>query len=267
MADIDLVVTDLDGTLWHGHEEVHTGTVDAWRELERRGTRVMVATGRRLASTRDPLARLGLAPTAAVLNGAMIVDLHSGQRRFRHVYATDDAHAVLSAFHDHDLEPCIYVDHATFDAFHGPEPSTHPGHLAALGSTASFADTSTIVANEPVLMFGIIGSRPDRLAAVAAAVRDVAEPHVSPDQWGGHTITVTPRGLSKWVGVVEYCRQVDIDPGRVLAIGDGPNDLELLSAAAVAVVPSNGCAEALALADHVVPSPLEGGWATLLDLV
>ncbi len=267
MADIDLVVTDLDGTLWHGHEEVHASTVDAWRELERRGTRVMVATGRRLASTRDPLARLGLAPTAAVLNGAMIVDLDSGQRRFRHAYTSDDATQVLNVFREHDLDPCIYVDHEQFDVFHGPRPSTHPGHLAALGSTAAYADTTEVVASESVLMFGIIGYPPERLGAVAASVRDIAEPHVSPDQWGGHTITVTPRGLSKWVGVVEYCRQVGLDCERVLAIGDGPNDLELLRAAAVTVVPSNGCAEALALADHVVAPPLVGGWASLLALV
>ncbi len=267
MPGIELIVTDLDGTLWHGHEEVHDSTVKAWRELERRGVRVIVATGRRLASTRDPLARFGLAPTAAVLNGALIVDLDSGTRRYRHTYAPNDATAVLAAFHDHDLDPCIYVDHDRYDAFHGPNPSTHPGHRAALGSTAIEADTSAIVASEPVLMFGIIGNRPEPLVGVADAVRDVAVPHVSPDQWGGHTITVTPRGLSKWVGVVEYCSQVGIDSARVLAIGDGPNDIELLSAAAVAVVPSNGCTEALALADHVVAPPTEGGWATLLDLV
>jgi hydroxymethylpyrimidine pyrophosphatase-like HAD family hydrolase len=45
MAGIELVVTDLDGTLWSGREETHPATVAAWRELERRGVPVLVATG------------------------------------------------------------------------------------------------------------------------------------------------------------------------------------------------------------------------------
>jgi hydroxymethylpyrimidine pyrophosphatase-like HAD family hydrolase len=103
---------------------------------------------------------------------------------------------------------------------------------------------------------------------VARRLGDVAITHVSGgDQWGGHTCTVIPTGLSKWVGVLEYCAQEGLDPSRVLAIGDGPNDVELLTAAAVAVAPSDSCGEALACADHVVPPPQQGGWAQILDLV
>ena len=39
MSTIDLVVTDLDGTLWHGREVLHPTTASAWHELERRGSR------------------------------------------------------------------------------------------------------------------------------------------------------------------------------------------------------------------------------------
>ena len=52
----------------------------------------------------------------------------------------------------------------------------------------------------------------------------------------------------------------------MLAIGDGPNDVELLTHAAVAVVPESAFPDALAVADHLVPPP-DGGWAKILDLV
>lgn len=266
MGSIDLVVTDLDGTLWSGHEVVHATTVDAWRELERRGIPVVVATGRRVASAREPLSRLGLSPTAVVLNGAIVLDLATGERFHRQAFEPRDARAVLSAFRDEGLEPSIYVDHPTVDVFLDENPSTHPLHIETL-TTSERGSLDEVVTAMPVLMFGIMGHPTVPLERVASALAEVAEAHLAPDQWGGHSFTVTPRGLSKWVGVEVCCARFGADPSRVLAIGDGPNDVELLTAAAVAVVPEDAHPAALAVADHVVPSPSAGGWATILDLV
>ena len=268
MPQADLVVTDLDGTLWFGDEQIHPATVAAWRELERRDVPVLVATGRRVTSTRVPLARLGFAPPAVVMNGALVLHLETGERYHRHVYSADDARRVLAAFRAAHIEPCVYVDHDRVDVFVSEQPSTHPAHLESLGTTAEHADLDDVVGSMPVLMFGIMGNDAGHLTEVASALFGVAETHLAPsDQYGGHSFTVTPIGLSKWVGVVAYCEQHGIDPNRVLAIGDGPNDCELLGGAAVAVVPSDACADALDLADHVVASPRDGGWAEILDLV
>jgi hydroxymethylpyrimidine pyrophosphatase-like HAD family hydrolase len=157
---IELVVTDLDGTLWaYGSEGVpHARTLAAWVELDRRGVPVLVATGRRVTTTREPLAALGLAPSAVVLDGALALDLATGHRFHRHNYDTDTA-----------------------------------------------------------------------------------------------------------VGVLAYCELSGIDPARVLAIGDGSNDRELLANAAIALVPEDAHEEALSTARHVVPSPAVGGWAAILD--
>jgi hydroxymethylpyrimidine pyrophosphatase-like HAD family hydrolase len=268
MPQVDLVVTDLDGTLWFGHEETHPATVAAWQELERRKIPILVATGRRVTSTRTPLARLGFAPPAVMMNGALVMHLETGERYHRHLYSAEAARQVLAAFRAAEVEPCVYVDHAHIDVFVGEQPSTHPEHLRGLGATAAQGDLDEIVGSLPVLMFGIMGNDAGPLLDVARGLLGAAETHLAEsDQYGGHSFTVTPLGLSKWIGVVAYCERHDLDPGRVLAIGDGPNDCELLDAAAVAVVPRDGCAEALDLADHVVASPRDGGWAELLDLV
>ena len=268
MEQIELVVTDLDGSLWFGDEETHPATVAAWQELERRGMPVLVATGRRVTSTRDPLARLGFAPPAVVMNGALVLDLRTGARYHRQPYTAGDARRVLEAFRLLGLEPCVYVDHAEVDVFVGENPSTHPAHLRSLGTTVARADLDDIVESVPVLMFGIMGRDADVLAEVSIALHGAAESHLAGShQYGGHTFTVTPPGLSKWIGVVAYCTEAGIDPDRVIAIGDGPNDCELLTAASIAVVPSDACADALGLADHVVASPRDGGWAEILDLV
>jgi hydroxymethylpyrimidine pyrophosphatase-like HAD family hydrolase len=268
VAAVDLVVTDLDATLWFGHEETHPDTVAAWRELEQRRVPVLVATGRRLTSTRDPLARLGFAPPAVVMNGALALDLRTGDRFHRHQYPVEDAVRVLAAFREVGIEPCVYVDHPRVDVFVGERPSTHPDHLTGLGTTAERADLETIVTTVPVLMFGVMGGEHEPFAEFARVLAGGAEAHIAgSDMYGGHSCTATPAGLSKWTGVASYCARAGLDPTRVLAIGDGPNDCELLDAAAIALVPADAHPDARCRADHVIGSARDGGWARVLDFV
>jgi hydroxymethylpyrimidine pyrophosphatase-like HAD family hydrolase len=132
-------------------------------------------------------------------------------------------------------------------------------------------DLDEVVRTMPVLAFSVIGVE----HTVAVAVRDgvgksgggQAFLDRALDFAGLAAIMVAPEGLSKWDGVLSFCRTRGIDPTRVLAIGDGPNDVELLSRAAVSVAPRNGHPATVALAHHVVAPPDEGGWANLLDLV
>ena len=85
--------------------------------------------------------------------------------------------------------------------------------------------------------------------------------------YGGCTLQVRPPGISKWSGVLAFCAERGIDPGRVLAVGDGANDLELLEAAAVACVVDTATPAVLARAHHVLGPPSDGGWAGVLDLI
>jgi hydroxymethylpyrimidine pyrophosphatase-like HAD family hydrolase len=269
MAAIDLVVTDLDGTLWHTDDHLHERVVAALIELERRRVPLLVATGRRVASTRTPLARFGLAPPAVVLNGALGLDLATGARFHRAPYERDEAIAVTAAFASVGLQPVVYVDHPRWDAFIGPHPSTNDEHVRALGDTVTVDDLARVAAEEVVLGFGMIGVAFADGEATLATVGDLAEVHLdrSIDYPGMASVTVAPRGQSKWDGVRAFCALHGLRDDRVLAVADGANDLELLDGAARRAVPSVAHPEALARADHVIGSARDGGWAVILRLL
>lgn len=270
MPPVELVVTDLDGTFWHTDDLVPAAVLAAVAELERRRIPLLVATGRRLASTRGPLAAHGLTPPAIVLNGALGVDLASGDRFHVAPFPVDGALAVHDAFTSVGLSPVVYVDHPRYDVFLGEHPDTNPAHVQALGDTAEVRDDlPAAVATAPVLGFSMIGIPFGPAEAASAAIGDAAEVHVdrSIDFPGMASLTVAPLGQSKWDGVLAYCRQQQLDPTRVLAVADGPNDLELLANAAIRAVPEVAHADALALATHVIPGAQDAGWADILTLL
>ncbi|HEY8339499.1 MAG TPA: HAD family hydrolase [Egibacteraceae bacterium] len=268
MTSIDLVVTDLDGTLWDADERIHDRTLAALRALDARRVPLLVATGRRPRSAAAGLARAGLQPPAVLLDGALGRHLPDGRIFHTRALPPDRAAAVLEAFRSVGLEPCVYVERGDVDVVIGDAPSTSPAHLEMIAPWARRDDLDAVVASEPVFAMGVAGCDPEPLAAVAAAVGDAATAVPTRDVvLGGATLIVRPPGVSKWDGVLSFCADQGLDPDKVLAVGDGENDLELLRGARVACVVSDGCEPALALADHVIDPASDGGWSAILDLV
>ena len=265
---IDLVVTDLDGTLWDAEERIHRKTLEALHELRRRATPLLVATGRRPRSAAAGLARESLRPPAVFLDGAVGQHLETGRTFHRAPFRREDARAVLRAFTDCGVSPCLYVDRPDADVVVGTAPSTRPEHLAHIGPWLARDDLPSVVGSEDVLAIGLVGYAAQPLQQVQDRIGGRAEAAVTKDLYfGDFTLMVRPLGISKWQGVEAYCREQGLDSSRVLAVGDGDNDIELLTGARVACVVSDGCDAALALADHVIDPAATGGWCAILDLI
>ena len=268
-SDISLVVTDLDGTLWRTDGSVHSETARALSELEQRDVPLLVATGRRTRSTRTPLSRIGLAPPAIVMNGAVGVHLSTGERFHIAPFTYADSMTVLDAFEACGLSPVVYVEGGEYEVWLSAEPSTHPEHVEALLPHAGVGDLHVAIETEIVVGFSVLGRLQGELVPASESVGALAETHLDRSfDWPGMSgLTVAPLGQSKWDGVAAFCQCSGLDPTRVLALGDGPNDVELLERAAIRLVPENASLAARALADHVIAPPERGGWARVLDFV
>ena len=190
---IELVVTDLDGSLWV-REEIHPATRAAWTELEARGIPVMVATGRRLTTTREPLARAGLTPPAVLLNGARSRSTSrptnasiAGTTTPRWRRGCSKRSAPLRS-----IRVCTSsTPRSRSTSARGRRPIR--AITASFGPRAVSADLDEIVRTEPILGFGVIGYAHEPLTVAVTAIGDRAEAHLAVDaQWGGSTLTVAP---------------------------------------------------------------------------
>ena len=267
---VELVVTDLDGTLSDARERVHPRTIQAVRALEAAGIPVLVATGRRPRTAALVLEAAGLRGPAVMLDGSIGRDLRDGRAFHRVAFSAEAAATALEAFDAGGFQPCLHVERPGVDMVVGDRPSTHPGHLARAAPWVARDDLARAVRADPVLSFTVVGGDAAQLGQVAAKIvaGGVGSASVTPDLlYGGSTLQVRPLGVSKWSGVLAFCGDQGLDPGRVLAVGDGANDVELLGAASIACVVAGGSPDALTHADHIIDPPSMGGWAAVLDLV
>ncbi len=262
--DTTLVVTDLDGSLWDRQIIVAPETQAALTELARRGITVLAATGGSTFSVRTAFAKNGLELPAVLLNGSLGFDYRTGQTFHQHAFPDAVADQVADVFRAADLEPAVYTaDHRVHA---GATPTTQWAHLAEIAPELVLSDNRIAAA----LVFATLGIEKDRLQPAADALTTIAGvvPTFYPDYlYDNWSIMVQPPGVSKWNGVQAYRAVHALTECRVIAIGDGGNDPEMLEAADVGVAVSSGDQSAIDAANFLIGAPEDGGWAEVLDLL
>lgn len=267
---IQLVVTDLDGTLWDGTGRAHPRTLHALRTLEQASIPVLVATGRRAASAWPLMEANGIGLPSVLLDGALGREFGSDRAFHSRPFSQEVACEVLALLEKLGVSPCINVDTPGRDVVLGERPSVRPEHIRGLESSAREEDPWTAVRSLGVLAFTVLSgdtSAMRELAADVVAQAPVTAAIASDRTYGGVHLSFVALGVSKWDGALGFCAARGLDPNRVLAIGDADNDLEMLENAAIALAVADASPAALERADRVVALASEGGWAEILDLL
>ena len=277
MGDEVLVVTDLDGTFWDLDMRLHPETRRAVEELNRRAIPLLIATGRRLATARAGLVDADLWRPTLVLNGALGVDFaqvadgadHPDEAPVFHraSFPTDAAHAVIDAFDEFGHNPCSYGSDGRVHI--GPDATTGPRHRADQMAEIGTCDPRDLADAGDALGFSVIGVALDGLDDLCVQLRQLGllvDTFEDP-MYGGWSIMAQPPGISKQAGIEAFIAHSGLETPKVVAIGDGGNDLQMLEAADLAVGVEGGAPEILDVADHHIAPPNQGGWAKVIDLL
>jgi hydroxymethylpyrimidine pyrophosphatase-like HAD family hydrolase len=73
--------------------------------------------------------------------------------------------------------------------------------------------------------------------------------------------------MHKAVGLARLCRDLGIEASEVVALGDMPNDIPMLSWAGHGVAVANADPEVLAIANEVTSSHMDDGVAVVVERV
>lgn len=83
----------------------------------------------------------------------------------------------------------------------------------------------------------------------------------------GLSFDLTPKGISKVSGIDYILNHFGIAPSEAAAIGDGLNDIDMLSHVGMGIAMGNAKEECKRVADYIVPHILDDGLSHAVDLI
>ncbi|BDH16288.1 HAD hydrolase family protein [Streptomyces hygroscopicus] len=296
-----LIATDLDGTLLHDDKTVSDRTIAALAAAEQAGIEVFFVTGRParwMGVVSDHVHGHGLAICA---NGAAVVDLHRGGRfvevsPLERTVALAVVDALRSAapgtsfavertggIHYEPQYPPLLLDPAAAvapaeklladdfvstlcpeanepDATRGPDGPSDAAHSPTDPAGPAFPDQPVIklLAHHPDL-------DPDAFLQLArTAAGDLASfTRSSPTA----LLEISGPGVSKAGTLARCCAERGISPDEVVAFGDMPNDIEMLSWAGTSYAMANAHPDVLAATTGRTASNNDDGVAAVIERI
>lgn len=246
-----LVAADLDGTLLAPDLSFSPGLPDVLLRLRSAGVATVVCTGRMFRSARVVAGRLGLHDGPIVCyQGAMVADLATGEPlrhvRMKSVVAGDVVvHARSLGLHINAyIDDRLYVEQLN----------------ARVRDYAEYVEVGIGVVED--LAAEVTRRAPTKLVVIMAA-SDVERllPGLQ-ERWRGRLyvtrsqpeyVEFTDASVSKSRALEWLCGRLGVPRERVVALGDGMNDVDMLQWAGVGVAVAEAAAAVRAAADLVVP--------------
>lgn len=260
------IVVDLDGTVLERVPRLHTRTRDALRAASARAP-VIIATGRMYLSALPWARELHVRQPLVCYDGAVVramPDGHDGPGPVLRAEPLPREQAVraLRVARQHGWYCQVYADEQILCEALRPESDLY-SRVSGI-PVHEVADAEPYVsAGTPKVLFVVTDATEN--ARCRRILLEQLDSCARVTQSRPEYIEVVSASVNKAIGARAVCAQLGITLADCLAIGDAPNDIELLKAAGYAVAVETAPAEVLEHADVVCAPPERGGVADVLE--
>ncbi len=261
-----LVVVDIDGTLLIRANEISPANLHALDEVQRRGVQVSLCTGRAIPAARTVLEQLNLDGYHIFSDGALVMNPRSGDG----LYARTIPHDLLCRAARFARASGIFFDaYSATECFAEQESWVTQLRREYFKVSPRIIDFAALPASEKVIK-GTLVVRTEKEKAAASRFRQEFDGQLdlslskTPAYPDVDFINVVAPGVSKRAALGALTAHLGISPAEVMAIGDGPNDLPILTVVGLAVAMGNAAPEVKAAAHHVTEDVEHDGVAAAL---
>ncbi|MDH5150203.1 HAD family hydrolase [Brevibacterium casei] len=256
--DLGLVASDIDGTLLLDWQPISEATIDAIHRCQREGIPFVLVTGRPirwLAPIAEQIPDLG---RVVCLNGAVVYDIASESVVDAHTLGHAEVVEIVSAISGEHPEAHFAFETLTGLFIDDGFATRCPRDATVIGDIGEIADRDVV---KILVSLGTEDS---------AALHDLLGPLVTrschatfSDPVNG-LVELAPRGITKAKTLESVCDHLGVGQEQVMAFGDMPNDIEMLSWAGHGVAMGNALDIVKESADAVTDAVEDDGVAHYL---
>lgn len=262
-----LVASDVDGTLLDQHERVTERTRRAVSALVADGTPFVLSTGRPPRWIHPVVDQLGFAPMSVCANGAVIYDAAADRVVSAETLSVETLHWLAELAY-RTLPGCGLAAERVGRSAHDsatPQFVSSPGyeHAWLNPDNVEMSDGDVVESPAVKLLIRLPGSTSGHMASLLAPlISGRADLTYSTDNG---LIELSATGVSKASGLAKVAETLSVDPSDIVAFGDMPNDVPMLSMVGLGVAMGNAHPAAVAAANETTLTNAEDGVAQVLE--
>jgi Cof subfamily protein (haloacid dehalogenase superfamily) len=252
-----LLACDLDGTLLQPDGTVSDRTRIALRGAERQGIEIVLVTGRPPRFVARSAAETGVDGPAICSNGAVVFDWSDDRILHAETISTQVVAEAVAALRAEVRNVALGMEWGTSFSF-----EARFAQVLGRDDLPVVDDIAGVNATAHKLLAVVPDGRND---ALFEAAHRVVGDLLTVTHSGLPFVEMGPPGVTKATGLARWAAERDIPSSAVVAFGDMPNDVPMLTWAGWGVAVANGHPAALAVADEVTGANVEDGVAQVIE--
>lgn len=261
---IKLIAIDMDGTLLLPDHTISSTVKEAIAAALKRGTNVVLTTGRPYAGVHAYLKALHMEQPGdycITYNGALVQKAGDGSTVAQTTLSYDDyrylesvSRQIGSHFHALDRHT-LYTANRDISYY-----TVHESYVTTIPLV--FCEAEKMDPNTPFLKVTMV-DKPEILDNAISRLPDDVREKYTVLKSAPYFLEILNNRVNKGTGVKSLVDMLNILPEEVMAIGDHENDIAMLEYAGIGVAMGNAIPAAKAAADFITKSNLEDGvaWA------
>ncbi len=267
---IKLIALDLDGTTLNNEGKLSEGNRKALQAAADKGVNIVIATGRPFCAL--PQEILDFDPIRYVLtsNGARITDLHEGKAFYENFISPKAVEAAVEM-----LKPLDYILETFVDGIAYIE-SWYYKQVEKTRESFRGVDYILRTRNPVDDFYSFMIENKDRLENINVNFTDLKEkpamkekletlPNATITSSFDHNLEIGGATTSKAEALRQMGQLLGIETDEMMAVGDSPNDMAMLSVAGIPVAVGNAKPEVKEIAKYIAPSNNNDGVADAVN--
>jgi Cof subfamily protein (haloacid dehalogenase superfamily) len=260
-SSIRLFAIDVDGTLLDSSHHLRTDVRDSVCRLAASGLEVALATARGPAAVREIVRQFDFSPWLICFSGGWIGQLNWSPLQSTNVQLDKRipaaaALSILRIAFSYDLEPSVFTSES-WRVRNTTDEILEESRIVNLQPSV----VSDLLADgeEPnkIMLIGSMDQASDVLLRMRESIRTFSNATFSKTNY----LEILPAGVNKAKALGVLTEVLGLNLSQVAAIGDAPNDLEMLSEVGLAIAIGNASSEVKVIAKWVVGTNDEAGVA------